>query len=365
VTPSKTEQALSRIHSFCEKPWRQHGKKRTSGPHKGWYEHDWGDLVQNLSYLFLGSVQSIPRAAEIARSIRRMFPDNSSWDEAVKRPGADERILNTVLGSLGVSTNDSSAALATSLGSPQTTRNASLSLTGAASFTAVCKVVVSTIRTMAQDAIANGMPYGLRGLPEWRGKPPNQWETGINEDLESRLAASFRVVVDKSYPLDATMRISELCDCRGKTRNYCDLKLDLIQDGKFWIETKSIFECVLGADPTGHYVKDYSGQNHTTRNACTNVSIREADIDAKKLGCLRLPEATHLGLLILGFDRVGYELETVDGFNALVRSLCNSGWDVLHETWPDCHAPRAAIGFRDRVWFWHRPSEAVKPCNPS
>src|SRR5688572_8415812 len=87
------EFALSLVSTFCKKPRREHGKKRDSGPYKGWYMHDWGHLVQRVFRALHNQALSIPDATAAAKVVRSEFPNDPTWDERVNRVGAHERIL--------------------------------------------------------------------------------------------------------------------------------------------------------------------------------------------------------------------------------------------------------------------------------
>jgi len=91
---------LRAVRQFLRVPWSKHGTKRTTGEHKGWYEHDWGDLVQDISYLDYGHTQGIPVAAEIARQLRRKCQTRAQWDQIANDPDAHREILTFIRSAL-------------------------------------------------------------------------------------------------------------------------------------------------------------------------------------------------------------------------------------------------------------------------
>jgi hypothetical protein len=40
LTDEQRSMAISLVRTFCAKPYREHGAKRTSGAYKGWHRHD-------------------------------------------------------------------------------------------------------------------------------------------------------------------------------------------------------------------------------------------------------------------------------------------------------------------------------------
>ena len=59
IPAERREQAAMLIRLYCKRPFRDHGRRRTDGPYKGWYQHDWGHVVQRIYRLFFD--QHAPR----------------------------------------------------------------------------------------------------------------------------------------------------------------------------------------------------------------------------------------------------------------------------------------------------------------
>jgi len=91
---------LGEVRKFLSKPWRKHGTKRTTGEHKGWYEHDWGDLVQDVSLVDYGHKQDIAVAAEIAKPLRKRGRTKDEWEQLATNPQAHREILALVRNAL-------------------------------------------------------------------------------------------------------------------------------------------------------------------------------------------------------------------------------------------------------------------------
>jgi hypothetical protein len=93
-------QALAAVKRFCGVPYRQHGRRQTSGPFQGWYEHDWGHLVQQVAKIYKGRELSILYARNAGDRVRGRFATASNWDAAVNRPGVHEEILAIILAAI-------------------------------------------------------------------------------------------------------------------------------------------------------------------------------------------------------------------------------------------------------------------------
>ena len=88
VSAEKREQALSLIRLYCNRPFRDHGKKRTDGPYKGWHLHDWGHVVQRVYRIFFDLPLDIPSATVAAKPVRSEFPNRNDWEKRVHAAGA-------------------------------------------------------------------------------------------------------------------------------------------------------------------------------------------------------------------------------------------------------------------------------------
>ncbi len=89
------EKQMSAVRFFCERPYSDHGLKRRMG--KGRDFHDWGDLIQQISYFDFGHVQTDDALVEsVARSVRKEFPDGQQWKKMVTVAGAHEKILTSI-----------------------------------------------------------------------------------------------------------------------------------------------------------------------------------------------------------------------------------------------------------------------------
>jgi hypothetical protein len=96
VAPERREQAAALIRLYCARPFRDHGKKRTSGPYKGWYQHDWGQVVQRIYRLYFDQPLDIPTATIASKPVRSEFPSRNDWEKRVNAPRAQARMLELV-----------------------------------------------------------------------------------------------------------------------------------------------------------------------------------------------------------------------------------------------------------------------------
>lgn len=102
IADEKDTRAMSAVNVFCSKAYGDHGKKRTTGEHKGWFEHDWGDLVQTISCVDYGHIQKIPEAWLVGNMVRKEYRNNPDWNVRVNLPGVHERILTLIRAGLTV-----------------------------------------------------------------------------------------------------------------------------------------------------------------------------------------------------------------------------------------------------------------------
>ena len=89
-------EVLRKVREFLSRPWNKHGTRRTTGEHKGWYEHDWGDLVQSISLFDYGHMQDIPIAAKIAKQVRKGRQTKAQWEQLAVNPEVPCKILALV-----------------------------------------------------------------------------------------------------------------------------------------------------------------------------------------------------------------------------------------------------------------------------
>jgi hypothetical protein len=92
-TAEQRNQAMSLIRLYCIRPFRDHGKKRDSGPYKGWHLHDWGHIVQRVYRVFYDLPLDISRATLAAKPVRSEFPNRNDWEKRVNTPRAQARML--------------------------------------------------------------------------------------------------------------------------------------------------------------------------------------------------------------------------------------------------------------------------------
>jgi len=89
------EKQMSAISFFCARPYSDHGLKRRMG--KGRDYHDWGDLIQQISYFDFGYIQKDEEIVQsVANLVRKEFHDGQDFNKLVKVAGAHEKILTTI-----------------------------------------------------------------------------------------------------------------------------------------------------------------------------------------------------------------------------------------------------------------------------
>jgi hypothetical protein len=96
INTVKREQAIALIRLYCQRPFRDHGKKRSSGPYKGWHLHDWGHVVQRVYRMFYDLPLDIPSATVAAKPVRSEFPNRNDWEKRVHSAHAQARMLELI-----------------------------------------------------------------------------------------------------------------------------------------------------------------------------------------------------------------------------------------------------------------------------
>jgi hypothetical protein len=86
------EKQLNAVRFFCKHPSSDSGSKKFKANH-----HNWGDLVQQISYFDFGHTQKDTAIIlTVDRLVRKEFPKDSAWSQTVSGPGVDERILSII-----------------------------------------------------------------------------------------------------------------------------------------------------------------------------------------------------------------------------------------------------------------------------
>jgi hypothetical protein len=211
--------------------------------------------------------------------------------------------------------------------------------------------ILTALQEMGSESVKAGKPYGLRGYPDFhRELYPGSfrkyaWEEPLIAGIASRLRnKGLHVQTESLYPT---------------AKEKCDLIVTLTEGARLWLECKTAFKESLGEPSPGYgYGYDYEGTKpYSPRGkGCWTAGV--ADIGAQdllKLKSLRRQDAEFIGILLLGFDRSTVPLGHDELYDLLPRDLAS--WTALHKDedgvmWPDPYPPRAARGFRDRVWLW-------------
>jgi hypothetical protein len=96
ISTEKRDQAMTLIRLYCNRPFCNHGKKRSDGPYKGWHLHDWGHVVQRVYRIFYDLPLDIPSATAAAKPVRSEFPNRNDWEKRVHSAIAQARMLELI-----------------------------------------------------------------------------------------------------------------------------------------------------------------------------------------------------------------------------------------------------------------------------
>ena len=183
--------------------------------------------------------------------------------------------------------------------------------------------------------LPDGTPTGLRGYyafrrGSYRGGRGLAWENTWTERLAELLPA---------YGYTAE------CQCRYPgQRKTCDLVLSALRMKSMWIEVKGSWRSTIDDADLRRDIPNTSFKKHLYTTAA----------DVNKLQKLRSGEASHLGLLLIGFDTRA--LPITDDDLSIIR-VTTKGWREASAGWND----HAWHGRRVRCWFWWRSSSALRP----
>lgn len=155
-----------------------------------------------------------------------------------------------------------------------------------------------------------------------------------------------------SWSAEVASRLeSDGCDVRTEegyrgTRQRCDLLVDLEDATRIWIEVK------------GSWHNWWKGNRSKARQWLMDQVMK----DMNKVAGLTASEATHVGLVLLGFDDPdSYPMD--EDFQDMLEltKLSTPPWQSAKDEWPDPHR----AGNRVRCWFWWRPvdQDAGPPTN--
>ena len=71
------EKQISAVRFFC----------RSTPSNSGQFNHDWSELVQQVSYFDFGQIQKDKGMIQsVVRSVRKDFPNGETWGKIRKRP---------------------------------------------------------------------------------------------------------------------------------------------------------------------------------------------------------------------------------------------------------------------------------------
>jgi hypothetical protein len=88
------EKQMNAIRFFCRTSYLDYGVERAS---KSGSNHNWSDLVQQISYFDFGHIQKDEAMIKaVARLCVKEFPDGKDWLKITNAPGAHEKILSII-----------------------------------------------------------------------------------------------------------------------------------------------------------------------------------------------------------------------------------------------------------------------------
>ncbi len=86
------DKQLEAIRLLCGKPFSEQSKKRSDGGHA----RGWAYLVRQIAYFDSGKACTDDVATQVAKVLRKHFPNSSDWSDRVNAPGAHLEILTII-----------------------------------------------------------------------------------------------------------------------------------------------------------------------------------------------------------------------------------------------------------------------------
>jgi hypothetical protein len=202
-------------------------------------------------------------------------------------------------------------------------------------------MLFGALRQMDAEATTsrNGQPTGLN----WYGgharphlkKPQTEpcWSKRLAELLTER---GLPTTAEVPYPSST-----------GGRRRKSDLVITLPSGQRFWIEVKGAWKAYWAATGKLGIYRSYlayrPGSNLLAKS-------HTAALDLDKLASLGRHDATHVGLLLVGFDSGAFPMQNdIDAF-CQREKLDRPPWKLNSATWPDARRPNESV----RCWFWWR-----------
>ena len=203
---------------------------------------------------------------------------------------------------------------------------------------------------MGDASVKDGHNFGLRAYADYHrllypgSFRSTAWEEPITAGLAIGLRnASFKVDTERLYPTSA---------------ERCDLIVQLPATGNVWIEVKTGFTEVFGDTYEACDATPIKSSKNAIHDRLSGKDIRH---DFDKLTSLRKSDADFIGILYLGFDRIGRSLEDGGYFELLAERLPKlATWHQCHEKpigriWSDRYSGRGVIRLsRSCGLFWYK-----------
>jgi hypothetical protein len=193
------------------------------------------------------------------------------------------------------------------------------------------------LRRMDAEAtpLRDGTPTGLHGYKGFvdgafqatRGTP---WENAWSNRIVDLLDAEGSVARRECRYLDGG-------------RNRCDIVIDQPAALPVWIEVKGCWRVLV----------DETSNLPGGPNKAFVKHLYRAAHDVEKLRSIAPTDASHLGLLLVGFDTAAHEI-TPEHLQILRGET--AGWAESSDSWPDGAYP----GFRIRCWLWSTRCAGVR-----
>jgi hypothetical protein len=189
--------------------------------------------------------------------------------------------------------------------------------------------IFAALRRMdAEAAPVEGWPTGLRGYHafrqgRWRKDRGVPWENSWTERMAELLPDGHRTCkIQQRYP---------------HSRKTCDLLVSTSRSRFAWIEVKGAWPALVGENDCA--------ESADRRNSSFVKHLNRAADDIEKLQAAELPNASHIGLLLISFPSPRFPV--LEEHLQIIGRHAN-GWEELSDQWEDENWKGRSI----QCWFW-------------
>jgi hypothetical protein len=205
------------------------------------------------------------------------------------------------------------------------------------------KTLFKLLREMDKEAIPN--QYGsVTGLSWYGGHArPDLTRPQTEPCWTLRLTA---LLTEEGFSASSEVPYPALVSGR---RGRCDLVVKLEDAETIWIEIKGAWKVWADEKTNQRIYRSYL--LHPLESGLDKTKSHAAALDIEKLRSLTSADATHVGMLLVGFDSSTYQMDSDVRDLVTLGRLDKTPWNVTSTKWLDHHRKDNRV----KCWFFFRP----------